>query len=247
QQAAVMGARLIEIPMTDWTHDLETMGRAANPRTKILFVASPNNPTGTYNTKAELEDFLLSVPPTTLVVIDEAFYDYARENDDYPGTVPGLVRKHSNLVVLRTFSQAHGLAGLRVGCAVGDPETLGWLDRIRLPFNVSLPAQRCAQAALADKAFLARSVQTIVRCRESLAAALREMGFGVMDSAANFLFVRSARVRGRALSKALLRRGVVIHPLDEYGLADHVRISVGTPAQNAALLKGLREILREEP
>jgi len=244
QQAAMMGARIIDIPMTDWTHDLETMARAASPRTKIVFAANPNNPTGTYNTDGEVRDFLRAVPATALVVLDEAFYDFAADNDDYPRTVPQMVRRHPNLAVLRTFSQAYGLAGLRVGYAVGDAEVLGWLNRIRLPFNVNLPAQRACLAALADADFLARGVALTVRGRESLAAALREMGFGVLDSAANFLFVRS-RIKGRALSKALRRRGIVIHPLDEYGLDEHVRISVGTPEQNAALVKGLKEILGE--
>ncbi|MBI5239289.1 MAG: histidinol-phosphate transaminase [Elusimicrobia bacterium] len=244
QQAAMTGTRIIEIPMSDWTHDLETMGRAANPRTKILFVANPNNPTGTYSTASELRDFLQAVPATALVVMDEAFHDFAVKNDDYPVTVPGLVRKHPNLLVLRTFSQAYGLAGLRVGYAAGDPEVLGWLDRIRLPFNVNLPAQRACLAALADRAFLARSVAATIKNRERLAANLREMGFGVLDSATNFLFVHS-RIRGRALSRALFKRGIVIHPLDEYGLADHVRISVGTPEQNASLLKALKAIAPE--
>jgi histidinol-phosphate aminotransferase len=244
QHAAMMGARIIEIPMADWTHDLETMARAANPRTKILFVANPNNPTGTYSTAAELGDFLQAVPATSLVVIDEAFYDFAVENDDYPRTVPQCLRRQPNLVVLRTFSQAYGLAGLRVGYAVGDAEVLGWLDRIRLPFNVNLPAQRACLAALDDKAFLARTVEATIRGRESLAAALREQGLGVLDSSANFLFVH-ARIRGRALSRALFKHGIVIHPLDEYGLSEHVRISVGTPAQNGALLKALRSVMRE--
>ena len=240
----MMGTRIIEIPMADWTHDLETMARAANPRTKILFVANPNNPTGTYSTAAELRDFLQAVPATALVVLDEAFYDFAVENDDYPRTVPLCVRKHPNLVVLRTFSQAYGLAGLRVGYAVGDPEVLGWLDRIRLPFNVNLPAQRACLAALGDKAFLARTVEATIRSREILASALREQGFGVLDSATNFLFIH-ARIRGRALSRALFKRGIVIHPLDEYGLTDHVRISVGTPEQNGILLKALKSVMGE--
>lgn len=244
QQAAMTGTRIIEIPMTDWTHDLETMGRAANPRTKILFVANPNNPTGTYSTTSELRDFLGAVPDTALVVIDEAFYDFAIENDDYPRTVPDLVRGHPNLLILRTFSQAYGLAGMRVGYALGDSEVLGWLDRIRLPFNVNLPAQRACLAALADAPFLARSVAATIKHREALAASLRGLGFGVLDSATNFLFVHS-RVRGRALSRALFKRGIVIHPLDEYGLAEHVRISVGTSEQNAALLRALKDISPE--
>lgn len=244
QQAIMMGARVIEIPMTDWTCDLETMARAANPRTKLIFLANPNNPTGTYNTEAELKDFLRVLPASTLVVIDEAFYDFAVDNADYPRSLPGLVKRHHNLVILRTFSQAYGLAGLRVGYAVGDPEVLGWLDRIRLPFNVNLPAQRACLAALGDEGFLARTVSLAIKGREGLAQELRELGLGVLDSAANFLFVRS-RLRGRVLSRALFKKGIVIHPLDEYGLSEHVRISVGTGRQNTALIRALKDVLKD--
>ncbi|MFA6003574.1 MAG: histidinol-phosphate transaminase [Elusimicrobiota bacterium] len=246
QQAAMMGARTVEIPMTDWTPDLETTARAANPRTKIIFLANPNNPTGTYNTDGELRALLGEAPASALVVVDEAFYEFAAGCEDYPRTVPGLVRKHPNLVVLRTFSQAYGLAGLRVGYAIGDPEVLGWLDRIRLPFNVNLPAQRACRAALSDADFLKRSVAAALSSREVLAEDLRGLGFGVMDSAANFLFVRCPG-KGRSLARALFRRGVMIHALDEYGLNDHVRISVGTPEQNATLLKMLKAAIGEAP
>src|SRR5579883_1072186 len=127
QQALMMGARVIEIPMTDWTHDLETMARAANPRTKLLFIANPNNPTGTYNTEDEVRGLLDAVPSSTIVVLDEAYCQFARERGDYPDSIPALTSRYENLVVLRTFSKVYGLAGLRVGYAVADPELLSWL------------------------------------------------------------------------------------------------------------------------
>jgi len=242
QQSVMMGARVIEVPMTDWTHDLQLMAKAASPRTKLLFIANPNNPTGTYNTAEELDALLAAVPKTTLVVLDEAYWHYAHAIPGYPKSLPELVQAHENLVVLRTFSKAYGLAGLRVGYGVGDPELVGWLDRIRMPFNVSLPAQLACVEALKDSAFVKRSVALNEAQRDALVRSLGDMGFGAGESATNFVFARSP-LPGRELFKALLRQGVIIRPLDEYGLSAHVRISVGTPAQNKSLLKALAQVL----
>jgi histidinol-phosphate aminotransferase len=246
QQASMMGARVIEVPMTDWTHDLALMAQAASQRTKLIFIANPNNPTGTYNTQEEVEALLAAVPKTALVVLDEAYFQYARSIDGYPRSLPELAAKHENLVVLRTFSKAYGLAGLRVGYGVGDPELIGWLDRIRMPFNVSLPAQRACIEALKDAAFVKRTVALNETQRAAVARALGDLGFGVGDSAANFLFARSP-IPGRELFKALLRQGVIVRPLDEYGLPQFVRISIGSPAQNKALLKALAKALDRTP
>ncbi len=242
QQAAMMGARVIEVPMTDWTHDLELMAKAASPRTKLVFVANPNNPTGTFNTAEEIDALLAAVPKTALVVLDEAYWHYAHAVPGYPKSLPDLVRAHENLVVLRTFSKAYGLAGLRVGYGAGDPELIGWLDRIRMPFNVSLPAQLACVEALKDSAFVRRSVALNETQRGFVVRALGDMGFGVGESATNFVFARSP-IPGRELFKTLLRQGVIIRPLDEYGLPHHVRVSIGTPAQNKTLLKGLAQVL----
>jgi len=242
QQSSMMGARVIEVPMTDWTHDLELMAKAASPRTKLVFVANPNNPTGTFNTQEELEGLLAAVPKTALVVLDEAYVQYAQAVPGYPRTVPGLVREHENLVVLRTFSKAYGLAGLRVGYGVGDPELVGWLDRIRMPFNVSLPAQLACVEALKDAAFVKRSVAVNDAQRAVVVRALGDMGFGVGESATNFVFAHGP-MPGRELFKALLRQGVIVRPLDEYGLPAHVRISIGSPAQNKTLFAALKQVL----
>ena len=245
QQAAMMGARVIEVPMTDWTHDLTLMAKAASSRTKLLFIANPNNPTGTWNTEEELEALLAAVPESVLVVLDEAYWHYAHAIPGYPRSLPELASRHPNLVVLRTFSKAYGLAGLRLGYGVGDPELVGWLDRIRMPFNVSLPAQHACLAALKDEPFVARAVALNEKQRAEVARALGELGFGVGDSATNFVFARSP-VPGRELFKALLRKGVIIRPLDEYWLPGHVRVSIGTAAQNRALLKALEQVLAEK-
>ncbi len=245
QQAALMGASVVDVPMTDWTHDLQTMGRTASTRTKIVFVASPNNPTGTYNTRDEVAELLRTIPPTTLLVLDEAYCHYAAAKGDYPSSLPELVRKFPNLVVLRTFSKAYGLAGLRVGIGVGDEELIALLDRIRMPFNVNLPAQRAATEALKDRTFLKRSVAGVEKNRERLAADLRSLGLHAVDSAANFLFVPSP-VPGHILFRRLLHLGVIIRALDEYGLPGHVRISVGSEGENRFLIDCLRKALERE-
>lgn len=242
QQAGLMGGRVIEIPMVDWTHDLQTMAKAASARTKLIFVANPNNPTGTYNNEEEVRRLLKSAPSSSLVVLDEAYCQFAEEWGDYPKSVPNLLREHENLVVLRTFSKVYGLAGLRVGYALANPEILGWLDRIRMPFNVNLPAQQACVEALKDAAFLRRSVVLVLAGRERLSSALGELGFTVADSATNFLFARSP-MPGRELFKSLLKLGVIIRPLDEYGLPDHVRISVGSHSENRLLIHALRQLV----
>ena len=242
QQATLMGARVIEVPMCDWRHDLETMARTVSARTKMVFVASPNNPTGTYNSREEIETLLKALPSSTLLVLDEAYYHYAVAHADYPQTLPELSGRHPNLIVLRTFSKAYGLAGLRIGYGVGDAELIGWLDRIRMPFNVGLLSQRAALEALKDQSWLRKGVALVSRQREALAAELLALGFGVVDSAANFVFARS-ETPGRALFKKLLKSGVIIRPLDEYGLTHHVRISVGTAAENKALVAALKAAL----
>lgn len=242
QQALMMGARVIEVPMVDWTFDLDTIAKAASARTKIVFIANPNNPTGTYNPEADVRRLLQALPSTTLVLLDEAYCHFASEWPDYPASIPKLVREFDNLVVLRTFSKAYGLAGLRVGYAVGEPETLGWLDRIRMPFNVNLPAQQACIEALKDQAFVRRGLALTSAGRELLSAGLRELGFAVQDSATNFLFARSP-IPGRELFKALLKQGLIVRPLDEYGLRDYVRVSIGGRADNRALLGALKQVL----
>ena len=239
QHAALMGARVIEVPMSDWRHDLETMARAVSSRTKIVFVASPNNPTGTYNSREEIHDLLKALPATALAVVDEAYYHYAVGQADYPHASPELVRKFPNLVILRTFSKAYGLAGLRIGYGVGDAELVGWLDRVRMPFNVGLLQQRAALEALKDAAWAKKCSALVEKGRDELTAELRDLGFGVVDSAANFVFA-GCPVPGRVLYKRLLRSGIIIRTLDEYGLTRHVRIMVGTPEENRALLAAVK-------
>jgi len=246
QAAGLMGARVTEVPMRAWRHDLAAMSEACTARTRVVFVASPNNPTGTFNTELELRRFLDGVPPSTLVVLDEAYWHYARGSPAYHShSIPTLTHAHPNLIVVRTFSKAYGLAGLRVGYGVADPEVVRILERIRMPFNVNLLAQHAAEAALSDHAFLRRSVRLVAKERSALRAALNGLGLVTPESAANFLFVDSGRP-AESIFQDLLRRGVIVRPLGEYGLARHLRITVGTPSQNRRLLAALHAVLATE-
>jgi len=242
QQSELMGAVVHEIPMRGWKHYLAEMAAVVTPKTKMVFIASPNNPTGTYNTQAEIEDLLKAVPKDTVVVLDEAYYHYAVSLPDYHRSLPDLVTKYPNLFVLRTFSKAYGIAGARIGIGVGSEELVAFCDRIRKPFNVNLIAQAGALAALDDEEFLTRSIAMNLEQREKTAAALNERGLETIGSATNFLFVKSP-IPGQELFQRLLSKGVIVRPLDGYRLSEHVRISIGTADENAALLSALDAVV----
>lgn len=244
QCAAVMGAKVVEVPAKGYGHDLKAMARAAGPRTKLLFIANPNNPTGTYAAKEELSALMGSVPSGVLVVLDEAYWDYARESSGYPDSLPGWALKYPNLAVLRTFSKVYGMAGLRVGYAVASAEVVAFLDRIRIPFNVGVVAQEAALAALEDRSFVRRSTALIRREKPALAEKLGKMGLAVQDSAANFLLTDVSPLTGAEVFKSLLKEGVIVRPLDEYGLASHLRISVGNRWENKRLCDALKRVIR---
>ncbi len=243
QQARLMNAEVVEAPAAGWGHDLGAMARAVTSRTKLIFVANPNNPTGTYNSADEVADFLEALPTSVLAVFDEAYEPYARARADFPRSLPRFIGEHPNAVVLRTFSKVHGLAGLRVGYGAASPEIVGCLDRIRMPFNVSLPAQHACLAALQDVSYVRQTLKKTLAERESLAKALRRLGLRVGESATNFLFVELPRP-GREIFERLLALGVIIRPLDEYGLGRHARISVGDASGNRRLLKAMSSILK---
>ncbi|PCI36556.1 MAG: histidinol-phosphate transaminase [Elusimicrobia bacterium] len=242
QQSKMMGAAVVEVPMKDFRHDCAAIAQKVTSKTKMVFVASPNNPTGTFNTRAELTSLLRMLPKDCLLVLDEAYYHYAAGLKDYPESLSEFLPKHKNLIVLRTFSKAYGLAGLRIGLGIAHEELIQWIDRIRMPFNVNLPAQFAARAALKDKAFLRRCVRETAKNRGALAEALEFLGLPCLPSAANFLCVQSP-IPGKELFRELLQQGVIVRPLDEYGLHQHVRISVGSYSQNRFLLGALKRVL----
>ena len=215
-------------------HDLAAMARAITPNTRIVFVANPNNPTGTWVPAADLRKFIAAVPPHVLVALDEAYFEYAGGLDIQDG-IPWLAEFH-NLIVFRTFSKAYGLAGVRVGYAVSHPSVADMLNRVRQAFNVSVIGLAGASAALDDPGHVAAAVKVAVAERARVADVLRNSGTQVLPSAGNFLMLH-AGPNAQARCDALLRSGIIVRPVGNYGLPDHLRVTLGTPEQNDRFLR----------
>ena len=214
-------------------HDLRAMARAITPKTRIVFIANPNNPTGTWVPKAELHAFIAAAPAHVIIALDEAYFEYT----DGLGLQDGIewLREFPNLVVFRTFSKAYGLAGVRVGYAVSHASVAGMLNRVRQAFNVSVVGLAGAAAALDDTAHLSAAVKVAVTERARVAARLTASGSRVLPSAGNFLMVHVGEAQKRF--DTLLRRGIIVRPVGNYGLPEHLRVTLGTVQQNDRFLK----------
>ena len=221
-------------------HDLPALLGAIGPRTKLVYLANPNNPTGTWYGSAEFEAFLAAVPAHVIVVVDEAYAEFV-DAPDYASALP-LVSQYPNLVVTRTFSKAYALAGLRVGFAVGHPQLVAVMERVRESFNVNALALAAAEAALADGAHLRDAVAGNAAQRVVLAAALQARGLRVSPSQTNFLLVEFGDEAAR-LEAQLVGQGVVLRPMGGYGLGECLRITVGTADENARLLSALDAVM----
>jgi histidinol-phosphate aminotransferase len=221
-------------------HDLAAMSAAITARTRLVFVANPNNPTGTWVPSAELRRFVKSVPAHALVVIDEAYFEYAGGVDIQNGI--SWLDEFPNLIVVRTFSKAYGLAGLRVGYAVSHPSVAGMLNRVRQAFNVSSVALAGATAALDDEAHVSNAVAVAIAERERVAAALAQLGTRTVPTAGNFLLLH-AGPRARALFESLLRAGIIVRPVANYQLPEYLRVTLGTVEQNDRFLSTWRKVL----
>ncbi len=235
-----MGATLAAVPLREERHDLAAMAAACRPGTALVYVANPNNPTGTYVGRAAMDAYFRQVPAHVLTLIDEAYGDYV-EAPDYPEGLEFLAVGHS-VAILRTFSKIHGLAGMRLGYAVTTPEVAAALDAVRSPFNTSVLAQAAALAALED-------TDHVARCRaensREVAFMTQELGrrrLIFVPTVANFLLVKTP-LKGADLYSALLARGVIVRPMESYGYTHAVRVSVGTRAENRRLLEALDRVL----
>ena len=224
------------VPMRDWTHDLTAMAKAVDERTRLVFLANPNNPTGTWNRRAEVEALVASLPPRCLLVLDQAYLEYADDPDYLDGVE--LVRRGAPVIVTRTFSKIYGLGGLRAGYAVAAPEVLDAVLTIREPFGTNSVAQAAATAALGDVAHLRRSREMnrveLARVKRSL----EQRGLRVLPSLGNFV-TYDTRASGREVFRELLKHGVIVRPLDPYDMKSWLRVSVGTPAENDVFLAAL--------
>lgn len=235
-------ARLV--PMRRHTHDLVAMRAAVDERTRLVYVANPNNPTGTWNRKAELVALLADLPAEVLLVLDEAYFEFA-DDPEYPDGV-AFVREGRPVAVLRTFSKVHGLAGLRIGYGIAARDVVEAVDLVREPFNSNVLGQAAALAALEDRDHVRRTVEMNRSERSRMAAALRERGLEVLPSLANFLFVDLAR-DAAPVYRDLVARGVIVRPLRAYGFATALRISIGSPEENGRLLSALDAVLAPAP
>jgi histidinol-phosphate aminotransferase len=223
-------------------HDLPAMLAAIDQNTRVVFIANPNNPTGTFLSGAEITKFLDKVPPHVVVVLDEAYNEYLSPENQYDAMK--MVQRYPNLLVSRSFSKAYGLAGLRVGFAVAQEDITDLLNRIRQPFNVNTLAQAAAAAALFDYDFLRQTYEMNQAGLQQLQKGLRELQLEFVPSHGNFLLVKFGS-QTEALNQALLALGVIVRPVDNYGLSEYLRISVGTFEENDRLLQVLPEALQK--
>jgi len=238
-----LGARAIVVPAVNYGHDLDAMAAAIDADTRLVFIANPNNPTGTFAPAATLEAFLKKVPQHVIVVLDEAYNEFLAPENQYDST--RWVREFPNLIVSRTFSKAYGLAGLRVGFAIAQPAVTDLMNRVRQPFNVNSMAQAAAIAALNDQAFLDKSAHNNSDGYAQFTKAFEEMGLEYVPSYGNFVLVKVGNDDGAGarVNLALLKQGVIVRPVGNYGLPQWLRISIGLPEENAICIEALKKAL----
>ncbi len=239
--ATLAGAKFVEIPLQNYTYDLDALAEAFTDRTRLVFVANPNNPTGTSNSAGEVERLIERLPERALLVLDEAYHEYV-EREDYPRSI-GNVMAGKSVVVLRTFSKIYALAGLRVGYGIASPEIVRYIDQLREPFNVNSVAQYAAAASLDDPEHLQRSQRVNSEGKKRFYKAFDELGLSYARSDANFVYVDLGRDAGE-VSKELMQRGVIIRAGRLMGNPNCARVTIGTSEQNERFIQALGEILR---
>jgi histidinol-phosphate aminotransferase len=237
---ALFGARLVVVPAKNYGHDLEAMGAAITPKTRVVFIANPNNPTGTAVPPDALELFVRSVPAQVLVALDEAYIEFLEK----PPALLSAVHQgdRPNLILLRTFSKIYGLAGLRLGYGIGHPQFIAKLEKIRQPFNVNSAAQIAALAALEDTKHVEKTRRINARGLKLYTREFRKLGLEFVPSYANFILVRVGD--GQRIFTEMQKLGIIVRPMGGYQLAEWIRISVGTPQQNERCLEALKNILK---
>ena len=239
--SVLSGARLHQVPLKDFRYDLEAMKTKINKRTKIIFIGNPDNPAGTYITQRQAEEFLSSVPKSTLVFFDEAYFEYVKAVD-YSDTL-ALMKKYPNVITTRTFSKIYGLAGLRIGYGIASREIIDILNRLREPFNVNSIAQAAAVAVLGDEAYYRNIAKEVTQQRQYLYRSLESLGIAYEVSFTNFILVNvggdSTKVAG-----ALLKKGVIIRDMAAWGLKGYIRVSIGSLSENKRFIKALGSLTK---
>lgn len=230
------GARPVQIPLKGWRHDLQAMADAVTERTRMVFIANPNNPTGTINYSIEFSEFMAAIPEDVLVVIDEAYLEYVKD-ERYPD-IMAYLKEGRDLLILRTFSKAYGLAGLRIGYGLANEGIVSEMNKLRPPFNTNTPAQAAALAALDDAEHLERTIAINEEGKAYLYREFQRLGLDYVRTEANFIYIRFSASISQELYSMLLQRGVIIRPMGP----DSVRITIGLPAENRLLVEALESM-----
>ena len=235
-----VGGKSKAVPLRRYAHDLTAIAEAVTPNTRLVFLANPNNPTGTIFRRAEWESFLEKVSKDVLLIVDEAYFEYVQD-----GEYPNSLKYHDGgraILTLRTFSKLYGLAGLRIGYGIGSPEVIAMMQRVRQPFNVSAPAQWGALAALNDTEHVRNSLEVNRQGLKYLQNEFEKLGLEYVPSQGNFMLVRVGK--GQEVFKRLLAQGVIVRPMDGYRFPEHVRVTVGTMAENRKFIETLQKVIQ---
>jgi len=238
--ATIHGAKVVAVPMKNFRYDLKAMKAKITPKTKIIYIANPDNPTGSYVNKKEVGEFLKGLSRDVMVYFDEAYYELV-DKKDYPQTLP-LLKQRKNLIIARTFSKAYSLAGLRIGYGIATEETIDCLNRVREPFNVNSLAQVAALASLDDSLHLVRLRKILREGKEYLIKNFNQMGIEFVPSATNFILVKLNQ-DGTVITSRLLRQGVIVRNMIGWGLKNCMRVTIGTMSENKKFINALRRIL----
>jgi len=241
-QSAVFGAKIVKVPLRNLRYDLASIAEKVTGKTKIIFIANPDNPTGTYVAQNEVETFLKSIPKNILVVFDEAYFEFAPS--DFPKTL-NLLKKRGNIVITRTFSKVYGLAGLRIGYAITTEKIAGVLNKIREPFNINRFAQVAALAAVRNDKFLKKIRAYVLNEKEYLYNELRRLNVSFRESATNFVLVDFGKDTTK-LNKYFLKKGIIVRPLSGWGLKNYFRVTVGLRKENKKFITCFEKYLNTE-
>jgi len=236
----IAGAKIKSVPMKDFRCDLRAMKRAINARTKMVFIANPDNPVGTYVNQKEVGEFMKGLPRNLIVYFDEAYYELALKRD-FPKTLKYL--KRNNVIISRTFSKAYGLSGLRVGYGISSPKIIDYLNRVREPFNVNTLAQVAAFSALDDREHLARTRRMLQEGKSYLYKSLKELNLTFIESVTNFILIKVGP-RAEVIYQRLLRKGVIVRNMQAWGMNNFLRVTIGTMPENKRFIKALKAVTR---
>ena len=239
----VRGAEVTAVPSKDYRYDLDGMLAALSGKTKAIFIANPDNPTGTHITGPEMHSFIEAVPEDVIVFLDEAYYEFAA-GEDYPDSLEYLRRGKKNVIVSRTFSKAYGLAGLRVGYAVADKDTACILNKVREPFNVNLLAQKAALAALKDHGYMNRCLDSVKAEKERFYSFFGSIGLSFVRSSTNFILVNTG-MDSTEIFRMMMKKGVIIRDMASWGMKGHIRVNAGTEEENDLFFKCFKETVED--